>query len=291
MFKRKKSRSLIGFYLLLSYVLLQFIWWGYLMLMLNKKWFMVTGEGIVFLALLLIGAIRIRRTFKKETQLAQLQSNFMLSVTHELKSPIASARLQLETLLLRDIDKGKQREILTNAISDTDRLNALVENILLAARIDKSNFVFHKQEENISAHLLAFLSKPEIVPGHQLISRLEPGLHLRIDKIHFDSILLNLLDNACKYSAKGSPVTLELKKENNVILLTVADQGHGIRDAEKKKVFEKFYRVGSEETRTTKGTGLGLYIVRFLVEGHGGSIKILDNKPKGAIFRMEFRLS
>ncbi len=289
MFKKRKSPSLIGFYLLLTYVLLQFTWWGYLMLKLNKKWFMVIGEGSVFLVLLLVGVVRIRRTFRKETQLARQQSNFLLSVTHELKSPIASARLQLETLLLRDIEREKQKSILRNAIGDTDRLNALVENILLAAQIDKSNFVLHRKEEDLSEYLLDLLSRPGTAPDHRLIFTIEPGLRFKIDNTHFASIILNLLDNACKYSAKGSQISVELKKAGPAFLLSVTDEGYGISDENKKQVFEKFYRVGKEETRTTKGTGLGLYIVKHLVEEHGGGIKVLDNKPKGTIFKIEFR--
>jgi signal transduction histidine kinase len=318
----RKPASLIGFYLLLVYVLLQFVWWSYLMLdlnaeitrlktevvllksgsvddtvkaeqdlhiMLNKKRIMVIGEGSVFLALLLFGISRIRKTFKKETQLALQQSNFLLSVTHELKSPIASARLQLETLLLRDIDKEKQKEILTNAIGDTDRLNALVENILLAAQIDKSNFVLYKQTTDLSEYLSSLLSKQGIARNHKLITDIQPGIWLEIDKVNFVSIILNLIDNACKYSPSGSHISVELKEADKKIQLKIIDEGNGISDEDKKQIFKKFYRVGNEETRSTKGTGLGLYIVKHLVEEHGGTIKILDNKPVGTIFQIVFK--
>lgn len=321
MINNRKPASLIGFYLLLVYVLLQFVWWSYLMLelnteitrlksevvllksgsveetlkaekelhsVLNKKRFMIIGEGSVFLIILLFGIVRVRKTFQKETQLALQQSNFLLSVTHELKSPIASARLQLETLLIRDIDKAKQREILVNAISDTDRLNALVENILVAAQIDKSNFVLHRQTVNVSQYITQLLARPGIAGDHKLHSVIQPDIFMEIDNINFASIVLNLIDNACKYSSAGSKITVELKKTDRKIYLNVMDEGKGISDEEKKRVFEKFYRVGDEKTRTSKGTGLGLYIVNYLVQQHGGTIKILDNKPKGVIFVIEF---
>lgn len=321
MINNRKPASLIGFYLLLVYVLLQFVWWSYLMLelnteitrlksevvllksgsveetlkaekelhsVLNKKRFMIIGEGSVFLIILLFGIVRVRKTFQKETQLALQQSNFLLSVTHELKSPIASARLQLETLLIRDIDKAKQREILVNAISDTDRLNALVENILVAAQIDKSNFVLHRQTVNVSQYITQLLARPGIAGDHKLHSVIQPDIFMEIDNINFASIVLNLIDNACKYSSAGSKITVELKKTDRKIYLNVMDEGKGISDEEKKRVFEKFYRVGDEKTRTSKGTGLGLYIVNYLVQQHGGTIKILDNKPKGTVFQVEF---
>lgn len=255
---------------------------------LNKKRFMIIGEGSVFLIILLFGIVRVRKTFQKETQLALQQSNFLLSVTHELKSPIASARLQLETLLIRDIDKAKQREILVNAISDTDRLNALVENILVAAQIDKSNFVLHRQTVNVSQYITQLLARPGIAGDHKLHSVIQPDIFMEIDNINFASIVLNLIDNACKYSSAGSKITVELKKTDRKIYLNVMDEGKGISDEEKKRVFEKFYRVGDEKTRTSKGTGLGLYIVNYLVQQHRGTIKILDNKPKGTVFQVEF---
>ncbi len=289
MFKNRKSASLIGFYLLLGYVVLQFIWWGYLMLGLNKKWPMVIGEGLVFLLVLFIGAVRVRGTFRKESQLARQQSNFLLSVTHELKSPIAAARLQLETLVLRDLDKAKQKEIVSNAISDLDRLNALVENILLATQIDKSSFVLHRQTSDLSEFLKRLFSKRGLVSGHSLVVAIQPGILFSMDEFYFESVVLNLVDNACKYSPSESEVRVELKQEGDLIQLEVADQGCGISDEEKPRVFGKFYRVGREETRTTKGTGLGLYIVSYIVKEHGGTIRILDNKPPGTIFRLEFR--
>lgn len=255
---------------------------------LNKKRFMIIGEGSVFLIILLFGIIRVRKTFQKETQLAIQQSNFLLSVTHELKSPIASTRLQLETLLIRDIDKEKQKEILINAISDTDRLNALVENILLAAQIDKSNFVLHRQSVNVSQYITQLLARPGIAGDHKLHSAIQPDIFMEIDTINFASIILNLIDNARKYSSAGSKITVELKKPDEKIYLSVIDEGNGISGDEKKRVFEKFYRVGDEKTRTAKGTGLGLYIVNYLVVQHRGTIRIFDNKPKGAIFQIEF---
>ena len=319
----KKSRPLFWFYLLVVYVVIQFVWWTYLMVELNnenyhhktelnllkgeslnevvlkgnelneklhKRWIMIAGEGTVFVTLLLLGIFQIRKTFKKESELAQQQKNFLLSITHELKSPIASAKLQLQTLQKHELDRTKQKEIISNAIHDTDRLNNLVENILLAAKIDNSVYILHKEKinlselitENISQTLASFKYKQKIILD------IEPNILMHIDKSSFPSIFLNLFENAVKYSNENSTIAIRLKKQNNKIILSVTDDGIGISDVEKANIFKKFYRVGNEETRKTKGTGLGLYIVKYLIEQHQGTITVKDNSPKGSIFEVVF---
>lgn len=319
----KKSRPLFWFYLLVTYVLVQFIWWSYLMINLNnevvhlkteinllkgetlnevvikgnelneklhKRWLMISGEGLVFISLLLLGIYQIRKTFNKETMLAQQQKNFLLSVTHELKSPIASAKLQLQTLQKHELDREKQQEIIKNAINDTERLNSLVENILLAAKIDNNIDSFQKEEHNISEYISKLMNQSisSFNYKQKVVLNIEPDIYMKIDTTNFASIVLNLFENAIKYSAKDSTITVNLKKKNENIFLTVTDEGTGIADAEKKMIFQKFYRVGNEETRSTKGTGLGLYIVNYLVEQHNGTITVKNNVPKGSIFEVNF---
>lgn len=319
----KKSRPLFWFYLLVTYVLVQFIWWSYLMVDLNnevvhlkteinllkgetlnevvikgnelneklhKRWLMITGEGLVFISLLLLGIYQIRKTFKKEAKLAQQQKNFLLSVTHELKSPIASAKLQLQTLQKHELDREKQKEIIANAINDTERLNNLVENILLAAKIDNNIDSLHKEEVNISDYINELMNQAikSFNYKQKVQLSIEPDIYMKIDKTNFASIVLNLFENAVKYSKEDSVITLGLKKQNNSIVLSIADNGIGIPEEEKKNIFEKFYRVGNEETRSTKGTGLGLYIVNYLVEQHNGTISVKNNVPNGSIFEVRF---
>ena len=320
MLKNKKSRSFPGIYVLLFYVLIQFGWWSYLMLELNteivrlktettllksnsleeteraekilfqdlrKKRIMIIGEGSVFLILLLLGGLRVYQTFKKETELALQQSNFLLSVTHELKSPIASARLQLETLLLRKLPAEMQETLLRNAIQDTDRLNALVENILLATKFDKSNFSLSLQKVNVSQYIVEMLKNKVFQGNPEFKLELASDVYFSIDTIHFASILLNLIDNACKY-APGKPISIQLKQLPNGMQINVVDMGPGIADAYKHRIFEKFYRIGNEATRNNKGTGLGLYIVQHLVNEHNGKIVVLDNPSGGTNFELLF---
>ena len=316
-----RSRPLFLFYLLVAYVLLQFVWWGYLLVEQNKeihklkseinllhhedpqlviekgnelekklqhRKLMIIGEGLVFVLLLGFAFMRVRNTFNKETELAAQQKNFLLSVTHELKSPIASVKLAMETLLKRDLDKEKQKDLLLNAVNDSDRLHKLVENMLLAARIDNSGFELHRESVNLSEYLEEGLRQTVQLfsPAQKIVMDIQPNITFSIDKTIFPSIILNLFENAVKYSSENSIIKIILKEEGNGVVLSVSDEGTGIPEEEKQKIFGKFYRVGSEDVRKTKGTGLGLYIVKYLVEKHNGSILVKNNSPKGSIFEV-----
>ncbi len=297
-------------------MLLQFLWWGWLLINLNNdiydlkssinllqhenpamviekgnelehklhlRWMMIVGEGVVFISLLLLGIMHVVKTQKKEAELGARQKNFLLSVTHELKSPIAGIKIATETLLKRELDKEKQTEILNRVLTDTDRLNQLVENILTAAKIDEGKHVFDLRDTDLT-DLVTKLCKP--YTNVKFIAT--ETVFCKVDSLSFPSILNNLIDNAHKYAGSENEITVALKKENSAVILSVADNGAGIPDAEKEKVFEKFYRIGNEETRSAKGTGLGLYIVNYLVLRHGASIAIKNNKPKGCIFEIRF---
>lgn len=259
---------------------------------LKSHWTMIVGEGSVFIALLFLGIFQIRKTFKKEVALSKQQNNFLLSVTHELKSPIASAKLQLQTLEKRELDREKQREIIANAISDTDRLNNLVENILLAAKIENSVYKLHREEENISAFIKTQLTQTITSFNYKrkVEFQIEPGIYMKIDRSSFPSILLNLFENAVKYSHENSTITVTLTKQQHKIIIGVSDEGIGVDEAEKLKIFQKFYRVENEEIRKTKGTGLGLYITHYLVSQHNGTISVKNNSPKGSTFEVIFNV-
>ncbi|MDO9186065.1 MAG: HAMP domain-containing sensor histidine kinase [Bacteroidia bacterium] len=319
----KKSRPLFWFYILVGYVILQFVWWSYLMVdhnneiyylktelnllkgetldevvlkgnelneKLHKRWVMISGEGVVFMGVLLLGIFQIRKTFKREAELSQQQQNFLLSVTHELKSPIASTKLQLQTLQKHELNREKQKEILANAINDTDRLNNLVENMLLAAKIENSVYLLHKENYNLSEYITEGMN--QTIQSFQYQQKvelsIEPNIYMDIDRTNFPSIILNLFENAVKYSPEDSTIVVSLKKQNQKIILSVADQGIGISDKEKETIFQRFYRSGNEETRKTKGTGLGLYIVDYLVKQHNGTITVKNNTPKGSVFEVAF---
>lgn len=307
-------------YILVTYVILQFCWWAYLLtrqseesyrqktelailksedtgmtaetkLTLEKKlhqqkW-MVLGEGMVFLSLLLWGSFITYRSFRKEFELARLQKNFLLSVTHEFKSPLASIRLYLETIQQRELDTERRQKFLKSALVDTDRLNQLVENALMANLVEHPDHVFHKETFDLSQTIKDLVERYRSVPGFPPVNEnISDGISLHGDRNALSILFVNLIENAVKYSPKGSPVEIRLAKENSSVLLSVIDQGVGVGSGEKEKIFQKFYRVGNEETRSTKGTGLGLYLSGMIVKKHNGSIRVKDNSPKGSVFEV-----
>ena len=181
--------------------------------------------------------------------------------------------------------------MIANALSDTERLNKLVENILLATRIDNAAFSIHREKVDLSAYVKDGMNQSISASDHKqkLVLDIEPNIFFHIDRTSFPSILLNLFENAVKYSDANSTITLSLKQGGDAILLSVKDEGTGMSEEEKSLVFQKFYRGGNEETRKTKGTGLGLYIVKYLVEQHNGSIAVKNNSPRGSIFEVTFK--
>lgn len=254
---------------------------------------MVFAEGLFFTLCLAFGLYMINRSVIREIDLTRQRRNFMLSITHELKSPIAAVRLALETIGKRDLNRNQLDQLCHRALKDNARLQGLVEDLLLAARLEAN---WKPSPEPLDFKVLADEAVQNIkarFPHANISVRIPDALPPQmLDRAGITSVMLNLLENAVKYAPDGQPVELvvALKNSGRQLLLEVLDQGYGIPDAEKQSVFEKFYRIGNEETRHATGTGLGLYIVQQVVRGHGGRIHLSDNKPKGSVFRLEFDL-
>ena len=251
---------------------------------------MIVGEGTVFLLLLLFGIYKIKQAQDKETVLNNQQKNFFLSITHELKTPIAATKLQLQTLQKQKLDENIKQELLANALQETERLNNLIDNVLLTSRLDAGEFIFKLEKQNISELMQTVLYryyKHEIEKG-LLHLNISPAIYSMVDCNTFPSLVTNLIDNAFKYSPNEKQIGAELSKEKNQIKFKVKDVGCGISDEDKGKIFSKFYRAGNEETRNSKGTGLGLYIVNYIVKNHHAQINVSDNSPKGSIFEIQF---
>jgi signal transduction histidine kinase len=297
---RADKRVSVLFYLLAAYIFLQFIWWAYLLIdlnlelyaseapeMRNKKILMVIGEGAVFFSILIAGLVITRNSIRKEISLIRQQRNFLLSITHELKTPISAIRLCLETLSKhQNLDSEKRINLQENALDNTSRLNELIDNVLLATRIESGENVLTAEWTNISDLTNRVLNRFTGESSENISQQVEDGIELRVDPSAYDSILSNLIENALKYG-ENKPVIVSLKSTSTGVQLTVRDQGSGISDEMKKKIFTKFDRVQNEETRSQNGTGLGLYIVKELVELHKGKIKIESNQS-GSLFTVDF---
>lgn len=318
-----RSRAIIILTVVFAYIILQFIWWEILLvkqtgqiidgkqklielsstdalriatevdILHHKKKMqvmMIVGEGTVFLLLLLFGIYKIRQAHSKEMELNNRQRNFFLSITHELKTPIAATKLQLQTLQKHKLDEATKDQLLQNALNETERLNLLIDNLLLAGRMDSGEYIFKKENANVSEFLSSLIERyyKQELSNKTISMNIEPDVHFNIDKTAFPSIVTNLVDNAIKYSPAEKNICVNLSKKNNANVLSISDTGVGVADNEKEKVFQRFYRAGNEETRSTKGTGLGLYIVSYMVNNHNGKITLKNNQPKGSIFEIEF---
>lgn len=251
----------------------------------QRQKIMIITEGTVFISLLLLGLWRVRKVFLQEMALAAQQRNFLHSITHELKSPLSAIKLSLQTISKHKLEPEQSEKLIANSLSDLNRFEDLVDNILLAAKVERADAVPSKEEINASqiaasvAEKLAY-NKKNIVIEQQIV----PNVNLQADKLGFSSVVINLLENAIKYSPHDTRVVVSLHEDDASVFFSVSDNGIGVAKQEKERIFSKFYRVGNEDTRNTKGTGLGLYIVKRFVEIYGGSIEVTDNLPHGSIF-------
>lgn len=258
----------------------------------DRQALMILGEVMVLMITLVAGIWFINRGYNREVITAQAQRNFLLSITHELKSPLAGIRLVLDTIRKRDLNQDQKMQLTHNALAETKRLTSLVEDLLLAAKVETG---YQPNMETVD--LPALMEQVvEVVrknhPEREMLLELQvETLPFYMDKAGITSVLVNLLENAVKYSPEGTPIQVQLHQTDLHWVISVKDQGNGIPDGLKKKIFQKFYRVGDEDTRATKGTGLGLYIVEQLVKAHQGMVKVENNSPKGSVFSVCLPLS
>jgi signal transduction histidine kinase len=306
---KKEKIALRVLYVLAVYVLLQLVWWGFQLIQLNteiilsdqtdvnaqhvllrKKVWMVAGEGAVFFVLLAVGFRYIKRTVSSELAQARREKNFLLAVTHELKTPIAAVKLFLETMQSRAIDEDKRKMMTGQALQETKRLQSLTENILLATRMDQQQAIAELMPLDFSALLKREVERFQRLYPNRLEAEITAGVTVLGDDQMLSALVVNLMDNAFKYGGVDAPVFVRLHRTDNKMTLTVADSGKGITAQERKNIFRMFYRSGNEETRSTSGTGLGLFIVSAVAKLHKAEIEVSDNLPQGSIFAVKLNV-
>ena len=247
------------------------------------------GEGFTFLFLFLLGAIYVYRSLLKQLRYSNQQQNFMMAVTHELKTPIAISHLNIETLLKRTLDPAQQNKLLEATLKETKRLDTLSNNILLASQLDMGQYEANKQEIDLSKLVKEIIqSFQERFPLRPCNSFLEEAIFIQGEKLLIQILVNNLLDNAHKYTPAHLPIDINLQLDNQKIILAIKDQGIGISVKDREKIFEKFYRVGDESTRASKGTGLGLYLCKKITDFHNASLQVQSNDLQGSIFTVTF---
>lgn len=247
------------------------------------------GEGITFLFLFLLGAIYVYRSLLKQLRYSNQQQNFMMAVTHELKTPIAISHLNIETLLKRNLDSTQQNKLLEATLKETKRLDALSNNILLASQLDMGQYESNKQEIDLSKLVKEVVqSFHERFPSRICNTFIQDATFIQGETLLIQMLANNLLDNANKYAPADTPIDIQLEATGTNIVLKIKDQGIGVPIEEREKIFEKFYRVGDESTRNSKGTGLGLYLCKKITSFHNATLQMQPNGLQGSIFIVTF---
>jgi signal transduction histidine kinase len=247
------------------------------------------GEGSIFFLFIIIGAVFVYRSVRRQFYMQLQQQNFMMAVTHELKTPISVARLNLETMQKYSLDPDKQKKLIRMTLEETARLNFLTNNILVSSQLEGGGYQSSHEELDFSDLLKDCIQDfRNRYPDRNFTEQIEPDMEVKGDPLLLQILINNLVENALKYSPKESPVKAILKKENAGVQLQIIDEGSGIAEDEKKRIFTKFYRIGNEATRKTQGTGLGLYLCSKIARDHNADIRVTNNIPHGANFTITF---
>ncbi len=254
----------------------------------KRKTAQYLGEGITFFFVIMIGAVIIFRATRKQIKFSESQQNFMMAVTHELKTPIAITQLNLETIKKRNLSDELREKMIDDSLKEVARLNNLCNNSLWAAQLDAGSYISKKEEINLSEIILnCVLKYQKSFATFSFNINIQDDIFLKSDILMIEILINNLLENVIKYSTINKSVAVNLTTEKKSVILSVADHGTGIMDEEKGKVFEKFYR-SKKAMRNTTGSGLGLFLCKKIMQKHHGDILVLDNHPSGTIFKATF---
>jgi signal transduction histidine kinase len=246
----------------------------------------------ILVGIILMGMIIIFVYHQKTFQLYRLQNNFINNYTHELKTPVTSIQLYLETFLKHQISAEEQKPYIKLMLLDVNRLSEHINNILNISRFESLHS--HETEHvDIVEFIKNFIANNE----HQFSnvyfkSQVSVQTFLKINTDLFEMLFRNLVNNAMIYNNHPQPeVIIRLKIKKNKIFITFEDNGIGIEKKYRKKIFKKFYQIGKADDRSAKGSGLGLYIVDSITRMHGGKINLFDNsRQTGSIFQLVFPL-
>lgn len=248
------------------------------------------SEVIFFSILVVSGVIWVFNKLESLLNLNKMQNNFLLSVTHEFKTPITAIKLSSQTLQHRKIDQETQMQVTNQIINNSDRLNELLDNVLLATRIDGNSYDYNMSETDLRSlirRVAAQILTPPQFNGKFIFE--EPPVLVMGDEISLRLVFSNLFQNAVKYAGHDAEIRVTFEQEEDKLKVKVTDNGKTLEPAEYKAIFNKFYRVGDENIRETKGAGLGLYLVREILKSHRAVIKASAAEPRGTVFTITFK--
>ncbi|RYG43573.1 MAG: HAMP domain-containing histidine kinase [Chitinophagaceae bacterium] len=256
----------------------------------ERKFAQYTGEGITFLLIIMGAAIFIFRAVRRQFKQGRQQQTFMMAITHELKTPVAVAQLNLETLNKHKLEKPQKEKLLSNTLQEIKRLNLLCNNLLVSSQLEQGGYVYAYEDVNTAEFLEEIVENfNNRFPSRPIEWKVDESAAICVDLHLMQMAINNVFENAFKYS-KGI-IRLSAEKNNSMLMIKILDEGPGIPDEDKKSVFNKYYRLGNEATRTSKGTGLGLFIARRIINAHKGKIFIENNHPQGATFNIVLPLN
>jgi signal transduction histidine kinase len=248
--------------------------------------------GTVFLTFAIVGTALYLTLSIKAINLTRRQSNFIDSVTHELKSPIASLKLYLQTLNRRNVPPQEQEAFFKDMLEDVERLDQLINHLLDVARIEKDRTAPPAEDlrlDEVLKRCAGSVCQRYERPG-EAIELETPPATVHAARVDLELIFRNLIDNGMKYANEEDPrVNVAIEPDGaNMVVVRVADNGRGIPHSLRHLIFGRFVRLGSELEREKPGTGLGLYIVRTMVGRLGGKIRIRDREPgPGMVFEVQ----
>lgn len=251
----------------------------------SALYWVLLAVGTVFLVLVLVGVVMYLTISIKEIRLNQRQSNFIDSVTHELKSPIASLKLYLQTLSRRPVTEGQRSDFYRFMLGDLERLDTLINHLLDAAQLDRQPVSADETDVDLAAVLESCAETARLryhLPPETVRLQLVPAT-VRARQMDVEMVFRNLIDNAIKYG--GSPPLVEIESRASgpdKVVTRIADNGPGIPPQLRRKIFGRFVRLGSELERSRQGTGLGLFIVRTTVKRLRGKISVRDRPGAGS---------
>jgi signal transduction histidine kinase len=253
----------------------------------EKQLYLMLFAGIIIV--MFIGIVVMIRAVIHESEISRMKSEFVSNVSHELKTPLALIRLFGETLESGIVSDEKKRQEFYGIIrKESERLTHLINNVLDFSRMDTGVKEYHFKEADLVEVVRSTLEAYKFHirdDGFKIESELpDESITLKIDKDAISQVLLNLLNNAVKYSEERKYIQVRVCKNSISALISVTDHGVGIPKEELKKIFDKFYRVSTAKTRETRGTGLGLTLAKHIVEAHGGTIEVESEVGKGSRF-------
>lgn len=258
----------------------------------HLNWPVLVG-GLGLLLLVLVGLYALFLYWKRQSSLYDEQKSFIAQITHELKSPLASIQLHLETIRLRRLPPDKLERFLDTMLADTERLHNLINNLLMAAKLEQRSRQGAYPVINFSDFVVRSLEQNgKLIPeGGSLLIDVEPEIRAAVDVEGMEMVIRNLLENAVLYSSAAPEVRVSLHRSGPHCLLAVQDNGKGIERQELQKIFRKFYRV-RQVGENIKGTGLGLYIVKSVVKNHRGTVSASSpGKGQGSTFTISLPLA